>query len=135
PSMTVSGHAKPSPHGRPVPQRVESRIDMKPFSAQDLADATSGELHGIEPDAQLSAGVVTDSRDVAAGDVYVARRGELADGLDFAPAAIDAGAALIVAEAVPSVDGQHLPTLLVQDATEALGRIARLNVESLRSDG
>ncbi|HLS33644.1 MAG TPA: Mur ligase domain-containing protein, partial [Brevibacterium sp.] len=71
---------------------------MKPFSAQDLADATSGELHGIEPDAQLSAGVVTDSRDVAAGDVYVARRGELADGLDFAPAAIDAGAALIVAE-------------------------------------
>lgn len=108
---------------------------MKPFSAQDLADATSGELHGIAPDTQLSAGVVTDSRDVAAGDVYVARRGEHADGLDFAPAAIDAGAALIVAEAVPSVDGEHLPTLLVQDATEALGHIARHNVETLRADG
>ncbi|SMY12559.1 UDP-N-acetylmuramoyl-tripeptide--D-alanyl-D-alanine ligase [Brevibacterium jeotgali] len=108
---------------------------MKPFSAQDLADATSGELHGIAPDTQLSAGVVTDSRDVAAGDVYVARRGEHADGLDFAPAAIDAGAALIVAEAVPSVDGEHLPTLLVQDATEALGHIARHNVETLRAEG
>ena len=108
---------------------------MKPFSAQDLADATSGELHGIAPDTQLSAEVVTDSRAVASGDVYVARRGEHADGLDFAPAAIDAGAALIVAEAVPSVDGEHLPTLLVQDATAALGHIARNNVETLRTEG
>ncbi|GAA4508142.1 UDP-N-acetylmuramoyl-tripeptide--D-alanyl-D-alanine ligase [Brevibacterium yomogidense] len=108
---------------------------MKPFSAQDLADATSGELYGIAPDTQLSAGVVTDSREVAAGDVYIARRGDHRDGLDFAPAAIDAGAALIVAEAVPSVDGERLPTLVVQDATEALGRLARLNVESLRTSG
>lgn len=108
---------------------------MKPFSAQDLADATSGELYGIAPDAQLSSGVVTDSRDVSTGDIYVARRGDQRDGLDFAPAAMAAGAALIVAEAVPTVDGEHLPTLVVQDATEALGRIARLNVESLRADG
>src|SRR5690606_24797316 len=87
------------------------------------------------PDAQLSSGVVTGSRDVSTGDIYVARRGDQRDGLDFAPAAMAAGAALIVAEAVPTVDGEHLPTLVVQDATEALGRIARLNVESLRADG
>ena len=108
---------------------------MKPFSAQDLADATSGELYGIAPDTQLSAGVVTDSRDVSTGDVYVARRGDQRDGLDFAPAALAAGASLIVAEAVPTVDGEHLPTLVVQDATEALGRLARLNVEALRESG
>jgi UDP-N-acetylmuramoyl-tripeptide--D-alanyl-D-alanine ligase len=108
---------------------------MKAFSAQDIAAALSGELHGIEPDRILSAGVTTDSREVGPGDIYVARRGEHADGLDFAPAALEQGAALIIAEAVPSVDGTHLPTLLVSDATEALGRLASLSVEALRASG
>ncbi|GAA2005799.1 UDP-N-acetylmuramoyl-tripeptide--D-alanyl-D-alanine ligase [Brevibacterium samyangense] len=108
---------------------------MKHFSAQDVATALDGELYGIAPDTLLTGGVVTDSRDVGPGDIYVARRGENLDGLDFAPAAVEAGAALVIAEAVPTVDGVHLPTLQVADATEALGRLARLNVESLRASG
>ncbi|MCX0276615.1 UDP-N-acetylmuramoyl-tripeptide--D-alanyl-D-alanine ligase [Nocardia zapadnayensis] len=108
---------------------------MKRFSVHEVATALKGELYGISPDQELSGGVVTDSREVSPGDIYVARRGETADGLDYVPAALEAGAVLIIAEAVPTVDGKHLPTLHVADATAALGRLAQLNVEALRAEG
>jgi UDP-N-acetylmuramoyl-tripeptide--D-alanyl-D-alanine ligase len=65
-------------------------------------------------------GVVTDSRVVQAGDLYVARRGAHADGADFAGAAVAAGAVGVVAER----DLPGLPTLVVADADEALVRLA-----------
>ncbi|GAA4285271.1 UDP-N-acetylmuramoyl-tripeptide--D-alanyl-D-alanine ligase [Brevibacterium daeguense] len=108
---------------------------MKQFAAHEVATALKGELYGISPDTLLTGGVVTDSREVQPGDVFVARRGETADGLDYAPAAIEAGASLIIAEAVPTVDGEHLPSLHVADATVALGQLARLSVEALRETG
>lgn len=108
---------------------------MKRFSVHEVATALNGEIYGISPDQELSGGVVTDSREVSPGDIYVARRGETADGLDYAPAALEAGAVLIIAEAVPTVDGEHLPTVHVADPTAALGHLARLNVEALRASG
>lgn len=108
---------------------------MKEFTAEEIAAATGGELYGITPDTVLGAGVVTDSREVAPGDIYVARTGENHDGLEFAAAAVQAGAALVIAEAVPSVDGEHLPSCVVDDATAALGQLAKANVEALRSSG
>ena len=86
---------------------------MKEFTAEEIAQATGGELYGISPDAVLCAGAVTDSREVGPGDIYVARTGENHDGLEFAAAAVQAGAALVIAEAVPSVDGEHLPSCVV----------------------
>ena len=65
---------------------------MKRFSVHEVATALKGELYGISPEQELSGGVVTDSREVSPGDIYVARRGETADGLDYAPAALEAGA-------------------------------------------
>ena len=108
---------------------------MKKMTANEIAHVLSGELYGISGDVELSAGVVTDSRQVAPGDIFVARRGEHADGIDFASAAIDAGAALIIAEAVPTVEGEYLPTVHVSDATTALGELARHSVEGLRTEG
>ncbi|MYM20344.1 UDP-N-acetylmuramoyl-tripeptide--D-alanyl-D-alanine ligase [Brevibacterium sp. 5221] len=108
---------------------------MKNFSAQEAAAALKGDLYAIDPATRLAGSVVTDSREVAPGDVYVARRGESADGLDFAPAAVAAGAVLVISEAVPVVDGEQLPSLVVPDATAALGQLARLNVEALRAEG
>jgi len=108
---------------------------MKNFSAQEIAAALKGELYAADPEMVLSGGVVTDSREVSPGDIYVARRGETADGLDFAPAAIAAGAVLVIAEAVPVLDGEQLPSLVVSDATAALGQLGRRNVESLREAG
>lgn len=108
---------------------------MKEFSAHEIATAIGGQLHAIAGSTPLSGSVVTDSREVAPGDIYVARRGESFDGIDFAPAARDAGAALIIAEAIPSVDGTLLPSVVVADATEALGRLAQFNVTELRESG
>ncbi|WP_349828437.1 UDP-N-acetylmuramoyl-tripeptide--D-alanyl-D-alanine ligase [Brevibacterium litoralis] len=108
---------------------------MKHFSAHDVATALDGELYGIPPEVLLTGGVVTDSREVGPGDVYVARRGEELDGIDFAGAAVEAGAALVIGEALPTTEDGPLPTLLVEDATEALGALARLNVEALRASG
>lgn len=108
---------------------------MKEFTAHEIALATGGELYGIEPDAVLSSGVVTDSREVSPGDIYIARTGENHDGLDFAASAVQSGAALVIAEAVPQVDGEHLPACVVDDATEALGKLAKANVEALRESG
>ncbi|MCQ9367024.1 UDP-N-acetylmuramoyl-tripeptide--D-alanyl-D-alanine ligase [Brevibacterium sp. 91QC2O2] len=108
---------------------------MKEFSALEIATAIGGQLHAIAGSTPLSGGVVTDSREVTPGDIYVARKGENVDGIEFAPAARTAGAALIIAEAIPSVDGEILPSIVVSDATEALGRLARYNVTALREAG
>ncbi|NNV09287.1 UDP-N-acetylmuramoyl-tripeptide--D-alanyl-D-alanine ligase, partial [Geobacillus sp. MMMUD3] len=54
---------------------------------------------------------------------------------EFAAAAVEAGAALVIGESVPTVDDNPLPTVLVADATEALGQLARRSVEALRETG
>lgn len=66
-------------------------------------------------------GVATDSREVVPGDLFVARRGEQADGAQFAQAAIAAGAVAVVADRP-----LDLPTLVVADAQQALVDLARI---------
>lgn len=105
---------------------------MKEFTAQQIADIVGGDLYGIDPDTPLSASVETDSREISPGDVFVARRGETTDGIEFAPSAVASGAALVIAEAVPTVDGQPLPSCVVADSTIALGKLASASVEALR---
>jgi UDP-N-acetylmuramoyl-L-alanyl-D-glutamate--2,6-diaminopimelate ligase len=68
-------------------------------------------------------GVTYDSRRVRPGCVFVALRGEKADGLTFVPQAIAGGAAAIVAEpAMPA--GQRLPWAVVKNARLALALLA-----------
>jgi UDP-N-acetylmuramoyl-L-alanyl-D-glutamate--2,6-diaminopimelate ligase len=64
-------------------------------------------------------GVTHDSRRVEAGWVFVALRGLKADGVDFAPRAIAAGAAAIVAERDASTT-TAVPWIVVRDARLAL---------------
>jgi len=68
-------------------------------------------------------GVTHDSRRVEAGWVFVALRGLKADGAEFAPSAIAAGAAAIVAERDPSGAGS-VPWIVVKDARLALAWLA-----------
>jgi UDP-N-acetylmuramoyl-L-alanyl-D-glutamate--2,6-diaminopimelate ligase len=68
-------------------------------------------------------GVTHDSRRAAPGAVFVALRGLKMDGAAFAPQAVAAGAAAIVAEQ-PGPDGALVPWIVVRDARVALALLA-----------
>jgi UDP-N-acetylmuramoyl-L-alanyl-D-glutamate--2,6-diaminopimelate ligase len=68
-------------------------------------------------------GVAHDSRRVARGAVFVALRGQKADGAIFAPQAIASGASAVVAEAPPAA-GVSVPWIVVGDARLALAWLA-----------
>ena len=65
-------------------------------SAQWIAEAVSGRLVG--PDVLVTGPVVTDSREAAEGSLYVARRGEAADGHSFVSGAVERGAVAVIVE-------------------------------------
>jgi UDP-N-acetylmuramoyl-tripeptide--D-alanyl-D-alanine ligase len=71
--------------------------------------------------------VVVDSRQATAGSLFVAIKGEHADGHEFAAAAQEAGAALVLADReIPGV-----PCVVVPDTVAALGRLARTHLDRL----
>lgn len=94
------------------------------WTAQQLADITRGTLH-VDADVAVT-GISTDTRELQRGDAFVAIVGERFDGADFATAAIHAGAALVIAQREVGV-----PSIVVRDAQEALGRIARAHLDTL----
>ena len=69
-------------------------------------------------------GVSTNSHTVAAGNLFVALRGERFDAHDFLTDVASRGAAAVVAERVP--DHFSLPALIVPDTRHALGQIAQV---------
>jgi UDP-N-acetylmuramoyl-L-alanyl-D-glutamate--2,6-diaminopimelate ligase len=80
---------------------------------------------GLRADAAVGAvtGVSYDSRTVRAGQVFVALRGQHADGTAFARQAIERGAAAIVSEQ-PAPEGVRVPWAMVEDARLALAVVA-----------
>lgn len=101
---------------------------MRPLTAQWIANAVGGELVG-DVDAVVTS-VVKDSRDASPGSLYVAFVGEHVDGHEFAPAAAASGAVLcLVTQPVAA------PHVLVDDATTALGALARAYLALLRTEG
>lgn len=99
-------------------------------SAQWIAEAVSGRLVGN--DVPITGPVVTDSREAQAGSLYVARRGESADGHAFVSDAVTRGAVAVIVE--HEVD-EAVAQIVVEDSTEALGALAHAHVEKLRSSG
>src|SRR5215217_4272349 len=82
---------------------------------------------GSEPPTPAAAGAISgvayDSRRVTPGNVFVALKGEKADGAEFAQAAKAAGAAVIVSERAAPRD-IDLPWVVVTDARLALAQLA-----------
>ena len=68
-------------------------------------------------------GVACDSRAVTPGQVFVALKGQYADGTAFAHQAIERGAAAVVSEQ-PAPEGVQLPWAIVEDARLALAVLA-----------
>ena len=85
-----------------------------------VADAVSGRLQG--PDMAMN-GVSSDTRNVGAGQLFVALRGERFDAHDFLDQAIAAGATgVLVSEAAKVPEGTS--AVVVDDTRLALGRLA-----------
>jgi UDP-N-acetylmuramoyl-tripeptide--D-alanyl-D-alanine ligase len=88
----------------------------------EIAEMTGGHLVDgtADPEAAVTGPVVIDSRRVEPGGLFAALAGERVDGHDFAPAAVAAGAAAVLASRpVPGV-----PAIVVPDVTAALAALA-----------
>jgi UDP-N-acetylmuramoyl-tripeptide--D-alanyl-D-alanine ligase len=83
-------------------------------------------MDGASPETVVSGPVVIDSRQAGPGALFVAFRGEHADGHDFAAQAVEAGAAAVLAERPVGV-----PAVIVDDVLTALGALARAVVDRL----
>ena len=102
---------------------------MIPLRLSEIARITGGEVHGGLGEAGLDplvdGPVVTDSREVAPGSLYVARIGEEADGHQFVAAARSQGAvAALTSRPVP-----ELPSVVVSDVQAAFVSLAHALVE------
>ncbi|RYB95948.1 UDP-N-acetylmuramoyl-tripeptide--D-alanyl-D-alanine ligase [Nocardioides oleivorans] len=89
----------------------------------EIADVVGGVAHG---DATVTGGAFLDTRTPEAGGLFVAISGERVDGHDFAAAAGEAGAVAVLGSRTT-----ELPTVVVDDVTGALGRLARHVVDAL----
>jgi UDP-N-acetylmuramoyl-L-alanyl-D-glutamate--2,6-diaminopimelate ligase len=98
-----------------VREVLRSVVALVPAGARSMLDAPALDTP--------CTGVVYDSRSVTPGSVFVALQGQRADGAAFAPQAVAAGAAVVVAaEGVPPVEGAAW--VPVSDARLALALLA-----------
>ena len=91
------------------------------------AQAMAATLLGENSSASVTfSAVSTDSRALAAGELFIALRGENYDGHEYIAAARDRGAvaAVVAADAVASLPDSGLPLLVVADTRLALGALA-----------
>ncbi len=96
---------------------------MIEMTLAEIADAVGGVAHG---DATVTGGAFLDTRAPESGGLFVALAGERVDGHDFAAAAGAAGAVAVLGSS-PT----ELPTVVVDDVSAALGRLARHVVDRL----
>ncbi|NEG70046.1 UDP-N-acetylmuramoyl-tripeptide--D-alanyl-D-alanine ligase [Bifidobacterium choloepi] len=113
---------------------------MMPMTLAEVAEATGGRLVGAPAtDEAVALHVTTDSRDVVPGTVFVAIAGEHVDGHDYVARAAGLGAvaAIVDHEVAPGdVDGQAaapIAQVVVDDTVDALGRLARHNIDRRRA--
>jgi len=101
------------------------------FSAAELIRATGGKLLQGRGESRIQ-GVSTDSRKLAAGNLYIPLQGANFDGHDFLEAAVAKGAGGLLADARHggllenlSTQGASCLMILVEDTLRALGDLAR----------
>lgn len=90
------------------------------FRLSEIAAFTGGHLVGEDVDV---VGVVTDSRAVRGGELFVALVGERFDGHDHAPAAVEKGARAVLVSRELELGGASV--VRVADTLSALGKIAK----------
>ncbi len=105
---------------------------MIPMTLAEIADAVDGELADAgDGTVEVVGDVFHDSRQVVAGGLFVAIRGERVDGHDFAAACVAAGAAAALVErpvGVPAVVVENTVAALSDLAAVVVSRLPRLRV-------
>ncbi|KFI53903.1 UDP-N-acetylmuramoyl-tripeptide--D-alanyl-D-alanine ligase [Bifidobacterium biavatii] len=108
---------------------------MMPMTPNEIAEATGGALihvqPGFDPDRPVATSAVSDSREAGEGSVFVAIAGERVDGHDFLADVAARGA--VCALVGHEVDAP-ITQILVPDTVEALGLLARHNLERRRAE-
>ena len=100
---------------------------MIPLTVGQIAEITGAERDpAADPAAIVTGPVVIDSRQAEPGSLFAALPGERADGHDFAPQAVTAGATAVLASRPPGV-----PALIVPDVPAALAVLARAVLDQL----
>lgn len=91
-----------------------------------LTQALTEELDGARPAGRIPLGrVVTDTRIIGAGDIFVALVGERFDGHDFVAEAVQRGAVALVVSDPQRARDVRAPVYVVGDTTRALGALGR----------
>ncbi|MBE7011974.1 MAG: UDP-N-acetylmuramoyl-tripeptide--D-alanyl-D-alanine ligase [Ruminococcaceae bacterium] len=90
----------------------------------DIARATGGMLWYADSD-EIVKDVITDSRKIIEGSVFIALKGENFDGHRFVASAVEQGAVCAVVEHWDAEDGTY-PVIVVDDTYKALRDIAKL---------
>jgi UDP-N-acetylmuramoyl-tripeptide--D-alanyl-D-alanine ligase len=97
------------------------------WDLKELAAAAQGDVQGRVNGSFI--GVSIDSRSVAAGDIFVAIKGDKMDGHDFVAGAIEKGAAVAIVSKIDPTWRADLPLIVVKDdplaALERIGLAAR----------
>lgn len=102
---------------------------MKKFTAGEIAAAVSGELIQGDP-ATVFTRVSTDTRQITAGDLFVALVGERFDAHEFVGQAISGEAAGLIVSRRVVLESWPGPVILVSDTLLALQELARHNRRS-----
>ncbi len=108
---------------------------MIALSLAEIAAIVGGDLHAAgsdTPETVVDGVVDTDSRNMTAGGVFIAKPGAETDGHRFVGAAVRNGATLAIVE--HTVDAA-VSQIVVPDAVGALAALARAVVAKVRADG
>ena len=96
-------------------------------TVKDVVEITGGRAINVDPSTRIS-GFVTDSRAELAGKAFIALRGEVFDGHEFALSAVASGAPVAIVE--QDIDG---PAIVVSSTLKAYADIAASHLTRLRS--
>lgn len=120
------GHENYQIHGtvkQHFDDRQEASNGLLRWNRRHLLAATGGTLVSGAQRTILN-NVATDSRTLQPGDVFVALSGESFDGHHYINAAVQAGAAAVIAERIPEICAEYVLFIQVTDSLRALGQLA-----------
>ncbi len=100
---------------------------MIPMTLGEIAEVVGGDVAGTDAGVVVSGAAFLDSRAPVPGGLFLAIAGEHVDGLDYAQAAVDGGAAGVLA-----LSATTAPTVVVGDVELAVQELARHVLARLR---